>query len=895
MRMFYKRLHLLTLIAAAGFSLTAAAQAPVNDTCTGALELTCGQTITGNNEEAGDDVLPAADCEDGGTSGFYKGVWYKITAASAGILSVETCGSDFDTYLRIYKGADCDNLTECMGYSDDGNSCDDNGSAMSFAVEEDATYYILLGGYGEDSYGDFTMTATCFEPAANDSCADAVSMTCGQTITGNTSGASDDEVPAVSCDGDDPEYGMFHGVWYKITAASAGSMVVSSCGSDFDTYMRIYKGDDCDNLTECMGANDDGDNCSDVGSTLSFTTEEDATYYILLAGLSEDSYGTFTLTATCYEPATNDTCADAIELTCGETLIGNTSGASDDVVPAAACADDDVNYGTAKAVWYKITPATAGSVSVSTCGSDFDTYLRVYKGDDCDNLTECMGYSDDGGSCDDAGSALSFTAEAGQTYYIMLGGYDEESFGAFTITATCFEPTANDDCADALELECGETLTGNTMDATSDVLPAVACTDDETDSGLVKGVWYKITAAESGTMTISTCGSEFDTYLRAYKGADCDNLTECMGFNGYGNCDNAGSTLSFAAEEGETYYILMGGYYEENVGAFTITANCFPETVNDSCADALELACGQTLTGNTMDATDDVHPAAACEDDSPDYGLIKGVWYTITPASSGDMTISTCGSEFDTYVRVYEGSDCDNLTECMGYSDDGAGCDDSGSELTFAAEANTTYYILMGGYNDDDFGTFTITASCVVVVDSIEVSTQGGVAAAITTDGGTLQMEAAVFPATVDQSVTWSIVPGTGAATISGTGLVTAESNGTVWAKAVSVADNTLMDSLQIVITNQVNVGLDETAAAAGFKVYPNPAKTSTKIYMEQNHPAMKVSVVDVYGRTVSTYHFEENALNTAQELTIENLPQGVYFIKANGSDLNFSVTFIKQ
>ncbi len=893
--MFYRKLHLLTLIAVAGFSLTAAAQAPVNDTCTGALELSCGQTLTGNNEEAEDDVLPAADCGDGGDAGYFKGVWYKITTTSAGSLSLETCGSDFDTYMRVYKGADCDNLTECVGYSDDGDNCDDNGSSMSFVVEENDTYYILLGGYSETSYGDYTITATCFEPAANDTCAAAIELTCGETVTGNTSGASDDEVPAVSCDGDDPDYGNFRGVWYKITAESAGSMVVSSCGSDFDTYMRVYKGDDCDNLTECMGANDDGDNCDDVGSTISFTTEEDATYYILLSGLGEESFGNFTLTAECYEPATNDTCSAAIELTCGQTLIGNTSGAADDEVPAAACTDDDTDYGKTKAVWYKITPAAAGSVSISTCGSDFDTYLRVYKGDDCDNLTECMGYSDDGASCDDAGSAMSFTAEAGQTYYILLGGYAEESFGAFTITATCFEATANDNCADAIELECGETLTGNTLDATNDVLPAVACTDDETDAGLTNSVWYKITAATSGTMVIETCGSEFDTYLRAYKGADCDNFTECMGYNAYGNCDNAGSTLSFSAEAGETYYILLGGYDAASFGAYTITATCFEATANDSCADATELTCGQTLTGNTADATDDLLPAAACEDDSPDYGLIRGVWYTITPASSGDVNITTCGSDFDTYVRVYEGDDCDNLTECMGYSDDGASCDDSGSDITFAAEANTTYYILMGGYNDDDFGTFTITANCVVVVDSVVVSTQGGVAAAITTDGGTLQMEADVFPATVDQSVTWSIVPGTGAATISGTGLVTAESNGTVWAKAVSVADNTLMDSLEIVITNQVNVGLDEAAAAAGFKVYPNPAKTSTRIYMEQNHPALTISVVDVYGRTVSTHQFEENALNSAQELTIENLPQGMYFIKANGAELNFSVTFIKQ
>lgn len=91
-----------------------------------------------------------------------------------------------------------------------------------------------------------------------------------------------------------------------------------------------------------------------------------------------------------------------------------------------------------------------------------------------------------------------------------------------------------------------------------------------------------------------------------------------------------------------------------------------------------------------------------------------------------------------------------------------------------------------------------------VPVTGVVVATQGGVPAAITTNGGTLQMEATVTPVGANQAVTWSLTNGTGAGTISPTGLVTAQSNGTVWAKAVSVADTTIMDSLQIGITNQI-------------------------------------------------------------------------------------------
>ncbi len=86
------------------------------------------------------------------------------------------------------------------------------------------------------------------------------------------------------------------------------------------------------------------------------------------------------------------------------------------------------------------------------------------------------------------------------------------------------------------------------------------------------------------------------------------------------------------------------------------------------------------------------------------------------------------------------------------------------------------------------------------------VTTQGGAPPTITTSGGTLQVVATVFPASANQNVTWSLVSGTGNATISTAGLVTATGNGTVYAKAVSVQDLTVKDSLMITISGQIIV-----------------------------------------------------------------------------------------
>ncbi len=88
---------------------------------------------------------------------------------------------------------------------------------------------------------------------------------------------------------------------------------------------------------------------------------------------------------------------------------------------------------------------------------------------------------------------------------------------------------------------------------------------------------------------------------------------------------------------------------------------------------------------------------------------------------------------------------------------------------------------------------------------AIKVATQNNVPVTITVNNATLQIVDTIFPLTSNQNVTWSIVPVSGAfATINANGLVTPLANGTVYAKAVSVQDATMKDSLLITISGQV-------------------------------------------------------------------------------------------
>jgi hypothetical protein len=107
----------------------------------------------------------------------------------------------------------------------------------------------------------------------------------------------------------------------------------------------------------------------------------------------------------------------------------------------------------------------------------------------------------------------------------------------------------------------------------------------------------------------------------------------------------------------------------------------------------------------------------------------------------------------------------------------------------------------------------------------ITVETQGGVLPEISVQGGTLQMVSTVYPDGSSQEVTWSIIPGTGQASIDDNGLVTAIADGTVWAKAAAVQDASVKDSLMITITNQINIGIgkDPSDQSAKVRLYPVP------------------------------------------------------------------------
>jgi hypothetical protein len=134
-------------------------------------------------------------------------------------------------------------------------------------------------------------------------------------------------------------------------------------------------------------------------------------------------------------------------------------------------------------------------------------------------------------------------------------------------------------------------------------------------------------------------------------------------------------------------------------------------TGNELCTDAAELvplASGlgrmNLSYGNTVAA-----PVA----NAPTCGLNvvsnqPGVWFFVRGTDDGIMTARTCHSftNYDTKLSIYSGS-CGNL-QCIAADDDGCPNDSTKSSVSWRANLNEIYYILVHGWVSDPVGDYAV-------------------------------------------------------------------------------------------------------------------------------------------------------------------------------------------
>jgi hypothetical protein len=159
----------------------------------------------------------------------------------------------------------------------------------------------------------------------------------------------------------------------------------------------------------------------------------------------------------------------------------------------------------------------------------------------------------------------------------------------------------------------------------------------------------------------------------------------------FGPASNPNSNLNTGQASGVTLNIVSTTCAPTMTFDLTSTIPPTPVPPNDAFANAATISGRSgTVTGTTVNASVEAGEPAVLD--------VPSVWWKYTPTASGQLTLSTEGSDFDTVLRTYTGSAVGALTPVPGgFNDDS----DEGlwSTVSIPVTAGQTYRIRIAGYD----------------------------------------------------------------------------------------------------------------------------------------------------------------------------------------------------
>ncbi|MGH7184654.1 MAG: carboxypeptidase regulatory-like domain-containing protein, partial [Pseudomonadota bacterium] len=489
-----------------------------------------GSTLGASKEDA--EPFHAGD--EGGAS-----VWYRWTAPVSGPVSFATFGSNFNPLLAVYTGASIHPLAT-IARNDDRVGLE---SGVRFNATAGVTYRIAVDGRAGSS-GAFTLQWSPSSIPANDDFADAQVLNgAGGKETGSNAGASRERFePAHAGQAADSS------VWYRWRAPAAGRAAFTTLGSDFSTRLAVYTGAGLAALTAVASSGSNG--------AVTFNVAAGMTYHIAVDGgraSDVDSQQGSLLLSFRMLPLTNDNFANA------QPLEGSVGRREDDSLGATLEAGEPAHANTpdgaspisgGASLWYRWQAPSSGSTTFTTVGSSFDTLLAVYTGSSLDALSPIA--SNDNFVL--GTSLVTFTAEAGTTYFIAVDGRLGQT-GLVTLAWNRGAP-ANDNFAGAQTIggpfSVDGATGGNNANATKEA-------GEPSHAGNPGGrsIWYRWQAPTTGAVTFSTAGSDLDTLLAVYTGNGPSTLTPVAGNDDDGQLLT--SRVNFQTVAGATYLIAVDG------------------------------------------------------------------------------------------------------------------------------------------------------------------------------------------------------------------------------------------------------------------------------------------------------------------------------------------------
>ena len=189
--------------------------------------------------------------------------WFTYIPQATGMLRLSTAGSDFDTVLAVHTSCSPGNDIE-LACNDDcppGSPCaGSNASYIELPVTVGVPYQVRVAGF-DGATGNYSLTVQSFlpQPPTNNACASAIPyqpLPGASGVAFNTALATTDGPPAQGCAPNNSTLDVGSDIWFIYNNQCNGNLIVSLCGSSYDSQVAIYSGT-CANPGPVLACNDD--------------------------------------------------------------------------------------------------------------------------------------------------------------------------------------------------------------------------------------------------------------------------------------------------------------------------------------------------------------------------------------------------------------------------------------------------------------------------------------------------------------------------------------------------------------------------------------------------------------------------------------------------------------
>ncbi len=507
----------------------------------------------------------------------------------------------------------------------------------------------------------------------NDNCSNAIPLTVGLTCQMNIfSSIGATAEPGVA---PNPSCGYYKGgdVWFTLVMPASGELRYEIEGiSGINPQTAFYTGT-CGAFTEYL--------CLHLIKVRTIVDPSLAgqTIYIRVFNYNSATGGIFRLCVWDPPVPPNNDCEDAsillIDTLCNPQTWSNAYATAQ---PDSVAANPNCGHYKGGDVWFTFIMPASGALRIELTPAQ----ATLYRGG-CGAFikVDCMHL--------DALRTIHDTSLAGETMFLRVYSYNNVEGAPFTMCI--FEPAipVNDNCEDAVQLSIDTACNTQTWsNAYATAQPDSVAPDP--DCGHYKGgdVWFTFTMPASGKLRIELTPAQATLYrggCGAFIKVDCMHL-------------DALRTIHDTSLAGETMFLRVYSYNNEEGAPFTMCIFEPAIPVNDNCEDAVQLsidtACN-TQTWSNAYAT--AQPGSVAPD--PDCGHYKGgdVWFTFTMPASGKLRIELTPAQ----ATLYRGG-CGAFikVDCMHL--------DALRTIHDTSLAGETMFLRVYSYNNEEGAPFTM-------------------------------------------------------------------------------------------------------------------------------------------------------------------------------------------